>query len=200
VGSGDGVADGLRAVGYSVEELTEQDLASGDLTRFDAIVMGIRAYNTHPRLLALHDPLMAYVAQGGRLLVQYNTNSRWDPLQGNIGPKPFQISRARVTDETAEMVPTNPAHPGLLQPNKLGPEDFAGWVQERGLYFADSWDPSYEVLFSAHDPGEEPLAGSTLLMRHGEGVFVYTGLSFFRQLPAGVPGAYRLLANLLALP
>jgi LmbE family N-acetylglucosaminyl deacetylase len=199
-GSGDTVADGLRAVGYSVEELSEQDLAAGDLSRLDAIVMGIRAYNTHPRLLALHGPLMAYVAQGGRLLVQYNTNTRWDPLQGEIGPKPFQISRARVTDETAEMVPTDPAHPALLSPNKLGPEDFAGWVQERGLYFADSWDPSYEVLFASHDPGEEPLLGSTLVTRHGEGVFVYTGLSFFRQLPAGVPGAYRLLANLLAMP
>jgi LmbE family N-acetylglucosaminyl deacetylase len=199
-GSGDSVADGLRAVGYAVEELSEQDLAAGQLSRFDAIVMGIRAYNTHPRLLALHGPLMAYVADGGRLLVQYNTNNRFDPLQGEIGPWPFQISRARVTDETAEMLPTDPAHPALLSPNKLGPQDFAGWVQERGLYFADAWDPSYEPLFSAHDPGEEPLLGSTLLARHGEGVFVYTGLSFFRQLPAGVPGAYRLLANLLAVP
>lgn len=199
-GSGDGVADALRGVGYAVEELTEQSIAAGDLGRFDAIVMGIRAYNTHPRLLALHGPLMTYVAAGGRLIVQYNTNNRFDPLEGAIGPAPFQISRKRVTDETAAMVPVDPAHPALHAPNALAEVDFEGWVQERGLYFADAWDEAYQPLFTLHDPGEEPLSGSTLIARHGEGVFVYTGLSFFRQLPAGVPGAYRLLANLLAMP
>lgn len=198
-GSGDAVPDGLRAVGYTVEELGEDDLLGSDLSRFDAIVMGIRAYNTRPRLLAMHEPLMRYVAGGGRLLVQYNTNNRFDPLAGGIGPAPFAIGRERVTDETAEMTAPNPAHPALVGPNVLGPADFEGWVQERGLYFAESWDPAYETLFSAHDPGEAPLLGSTLVAHHGEGVFVYTGLSFFRQLPAGVPGAYRLLANLLAL-
>ncbi len=181
------------------EPLDEEAIVAGDLGRFDAVVMGIRAYNTRPRLMALHEPLMAYVAGGGRLVVQYNTNNRFDPLRGAIGPRPFQISRLRVTDETAPMVAVNPEHPALVGPNRLGPADFDGWVQERGLYFADQWDPAYEVLFAAHDPGEEPLQGGTLISHHGEGVFVYTGLSFFRQLPAGVPGAYRLLANLLAL-
>jgi hypothetical protein len=199
VGSGDAVPDGLRAAGYAVEELTDEALASGDLGRFDAVVVGIRAYNTRPRLLALHGPLMAYVAGGGRLVVQYNTNNRFDPLAGPIGPYPFQIGRGRVTDETAALVPADPQHPLLHAPNALGPADFEGWVQERGLYFAETWDPAYEAVFAAADPGEEPLRGSTLVARHGRGVFVYTGLSFFRQLPAGVPGAYRLLANLLAL-
>ncbi|MGK0360003.1 MAG: hypothetical protein ACI9U2_002309, partial [Bradymonadia bacterium] len=198
-GSGDVVADALRAVGYSVEEIDAGDIAAGKLSRFNAIVMGIRAYNKEPRLMALHAQLMAYVDAGGRLLVQYNTNNRFNPIEGLIGPQAFHISRKRVTDETAAMTPVDPKHPALNAPNSLGDADFAGWVQERGLYFADTWDAAYQPIFSAHDDGEEPLKGSTLVARHGKGVFVYTGISFFRQLPAGVPGAYRLLANLLAL-
>jgi hypothetical protein len=198
-GSGDAVPDGLAAVGYSVETLDASAIAAGDLSRFDAIVVGIRAYNTEPRLLALHEPLMRYVAGGGRLVVQYNTNNRFDPLAGGMGPFPFAIGRGRVTDETAAIVPTDPGDPVWTTPNLLGPADFEGWVQERGLYFAEEWDPAYTPLFSASDPGEAPILGGTLVARHGQGVFVYTGLSFFRQLPAGVPGAYRLLANLLAL-
>ena len=198
-GSGDVVADALRAVGYTVEEIDAGDIAAGKLNRFNAIVMGIRAYNKEPRLMALHAQLMAYVDAGGRLLVQYNTNNRFNPLEGLIGPHPFHISRKRVTDETAKMTPVDPKHPALTTPNALGEADFAGWVQERGLYFADTWDAKYQPIFSANDAGEEPLKGSTLVARHGKGVFVYTGISFFRQLPAGVPGAYRLLANLLAL-
>lgn len=191
-GPGDAVADGLRAMGYRVEELTDEQLA-GDLSRFDAIVTGIRAYNTRPRLLALHERLMAYVAGGGRLVVQYNTNNRFDPLSGPIGPHPFEIGRGRVTDETAAVTGELPG------PNAVVPADLDGWVQERGLYFASTWDPAYEAPLAMADPGEEPQRGALLIAHHGEGVFVYTGLSFFRQLPAGVPGAYRLLANLLAL-
>lgn len=198
-GSGDVVADALRAVGYTVEEIDAGDIAAGNLSRFNAIVMGIRAYNKEPRLMALHAQLMAYVKAGGRLMVQYNTNNRFNPLEGLIGPHPFNISRKRVTDETAKMTPVDPSHPALNTPNQLTDADFAGWVQERGLYFADTWDEKYQPIFSANDAGEDPLQGSTLVARHGEGVFVYTGISFFRQLPAGVPGAYRLLANLLAL-
>ncbi|MEZ4234733.1 MAG: PIG-L family deacetylase [Myxococcota bacterium] len=199
-GSGDTVPDALRAVGYTVEEIDEQAVLSGDLSRFDAVVMGIRAYNTHPRLLtALREPLMAYVGGGGRLVVQYNTNNGFNPLEAEIGPYPLHIGRGRVTDEAAEMVPVDPASPVLTTPNALGPDDFSGWVQERGLYFAEDWDPRYTPVFSANDPGEAPLQGSTLVAHYGDGVFVYTGLSLFRQLPAGVPGGYRLLANLLAL-
>ncbi|MCA9525631.1 MAG: PIG-L family deacetylase, partial [Myxococcales bacterium] len=198
-GPGDKVAQALRQVGYQVEEIDEDAIATGDLRRFDAVVMGIRAYNTRPRLLALHGPLMAYVEGGGRLIVQYNTNNRFNPLKAEIGPEPFEITRDRVTDEAATMEPVDPAHPALTTPNRLGPADFAGWVQERGLYFAANWGPAYRPIFRAHDAGEPPLEGGLLVARHGKGVFVYTGLAFFRQLPAGVPGAYRLFANLLAL-
>lgn len=198
-GPGDKVAEALRLVGYTVEEIDVDAVAEGDLSRFDAIVTGIRAYNKHPRLMALHDRLMAYVSGGGRLIVQYNTNNRFNPLEGAIGPHPFTITRDRITDETAALTPVDPKHPALTTPNRLGPADFAGWVQERGLYFAGEIDPKYQRVFRGHDPGEDPLDGSLLVARHGEGVFVYSGLSFFRQLPAGVPGAFRLFANLLAL-
>ncbi len=198
-GSGDTVAESLDAVGYTVETLDEATIDGGDLSRFDAIVLGIRAYNTRPGLVRLHAPLMDYVAAGGRLIVQYNTNSRWRTLEGPIGPHPFHISRDRVTDEAAPLRFVDPDHRVLQHPNPIGAADLQGWVQERGLYFADSWDPAYETVFSANDPGEAPTEGALLIAQHGEGVFVYTGLSFFRQLPAGVPGATRLFANLLAL-
>jgi hypothetical protein len=141
---------------------------------------------------------MAYVEAGGTLVVQYNTNSRLAPLTIPLGPWPFNISQQRVTDETAAVTFTAPKHAAVTTPNALGPTDFEGWVQERGLYFADTFDPRYQTVFTMHDPGEAPLAGSLLIARHGKGTFVYTGLAFFRQLPAGVPGAYRLFANLLA--
>ncbi|HEY7375493.1 MAG TPA: PIG-L family deacetylase, partial [Polyangia bacterium] len=135
---------------------------------------------------------------GGTLVVQYNTNNRIGPLTAPLGPWPFDIGQKRVTDETAAVGLLSPRHPALTTPNALGPRDFDGWVQERGLYFADKWDPRYETPIAMHDPSEAPLAGSLLWARHGKGTFVYTGLAFFRQLPAGVPGAYRLFANLLA--
>src|SRR5262249_18347570 len=115
-----------------------------------------------------------------------------------VGPYPLEISRDRVTDENAKMTFVVPDHPQLRAPNRIGPEDFEGWVQERGIYFAGKWDKRYQPLFSASDPGEAPVLGSTLVARHGKGRFVYTGLVFFRELPAGVPGAYRLFVNLLA--
>ena len=133
-------------------------------------------------------------------MVQYNTNNRWRKLEHPVGPFPFTIGRARVTDENAPMTAlVDSEHPALTTPNAITEADYRGWVQERGLYFAVDWDPRYTPLLSIADPGEAPLHGSTLIAEHGEGVFVYTGLSFFRQLPAGVPGAYRLFANLLAL-
>jgi LmbE family N-acetylglucosaminyl deacetylase len=199
-GSGDKVPETLRQAGYTVEIIDEETIAGGDLKRFDALVAGIRAYNTKPRLLALHPQLMAYVKGGGRLIVQYNTNNRFNPLKAEIGPEPFEITRDRVTDETAELVAIDPKHPLLTSPNVLGPADFAGWVQERGLYFAGKWGPGYQAIFRANDPGEAPLEGGLIVAKHGKGVFVYTGLALWRQLPAGVPGALRLFANLLANP
>jgi hypothetical protein len=132
-------------------------------------------------------------------VVQYNTNNRLAKLEGGLGPLPFDIGRDRVTDETAPVAFEQPKHPVLNHPNKITAADFEGWVQERGLYFASSWDKGYETPLAMADPGEgSPSKGSLLFARHGKGTFVYTGLAFFRQLPAGVPGAYRLFANLIA--
>ncbi|MEQ1565414.1 MAG: PIG-L family deacetylase [Myxococcota bacterium] len=199
-GTGDVVPEALRAMGYSVELLTDDQIAQGDLSRFDAVVTGVRAFNTRPRLFALNDVFTAYVAGGGHLVVQYVTSNGWEPLAGPVGPLPLTIGRGRVTDEAAALRALDPTHPVLTGPNPLGPADFDGWVQERGLYFAETWDPGYQPVFAARDPGEEEQLGSLLVAHHGSGVYVYTGLALFRQLPAGVPGAYRLLANLLATP
>jgi len=197
-GSGDSVAEDLAHVGLKVVELDEPTLRDGDLSRFAAIVVGIRAYNTRPAVRAANARLMEYVAAGGVVVAQYNTNSRPGPLEGTLGPYPLEIGRERVTDEKAKMEPVDPKNPLLKQPNAIGPADFEGWVQERGIYFGVKWDAKYQPLFKVADPGEEPLLGSVLVARHGKGRFVYTGLVFFRELPAGVPGAYRLLANLLS--
>ena len=198
-GAGDEVAESLRAVGYDVTILGEEDITPASLKRFDAILIGVRAFNTRPWLWARQATLLSWTAGGGTLIAQYNTNSRWSKLAGNIGPKPLTIGRGRVTDETATMTAIDPKHPALNRPNRLGPADFAGWVQERGLYFAKRWDSGCSPIFSLADPGATPQRGGLLVCGHGKGTFVYTGLAFFRQLPAGVPGAYRLLANLIAL-
>jgi LmbE family N-acetylglucosaminyl deacetylase len=197
-GSGDTVADDLAHVGLTVEVIDEDKLRTGDLSRYRAIVVGIRAYNTRDVLRNVHERLMHYVENGGTLIVQYNTNNRLAPLEIPIGPFPLTIGRDRVTDENAAMVAVNPQHPVLLTPNRIGADDFTGWVQERGLYYAESWDQRYEPIFRAADPGEPPLLGGLLVAPYGRGRYVYTGLGFFRQLPAGVPGAYRLFANLIA--
>jgi hypothetical protein len=197
-GSGDTVPEDLAHVGVKVEELDDDTLRARDLDRFAAIVVGIRAYNTREAVRASHARLMDYVKRGGVVVVQYVTNNRLSPLQGPIGPCPIEIGRDRITDETAAMVPVDPKHPLLRGPNAVGAADYTGWVQERGIYFATTWDECYEPLFELADPGEQPLRGGTLVAKHGKGRYVYTGLAFFRQLPAGVPGAYRLFANLIA--
>jgi LmbE family N-acetylglucosaminyl deacetylase len=197
-GAGDEVAQSLERVGYEVVFLDEVALTSAPLGGFDAIVMGVRAFNTNERLQFHHGRLMDYVKAGGTLVVQYNTSNRLSSVAGSIGPLPFDIGRDRVTDETAAVHFQEPQHPLLTFPNRLGPADFEGWVQERGLYFASSWDKGYQAPLSIADPGESASRGSLIVTRHGKGAFIYTGLAFFRQLPAGVPGAYRLFANLVA--
>ncbi len=199
-GSGDSVAEDLHHVGAAVELVDDDVLRAGDLYRYAAILVGIRAYNTRPALRAAHERLMRYVEGGGTVVVQYVTSSNWDRLDTPIGPYPLEIGRDRITDETAEMIALQADHPLLAAPNRITAADFEGWVQERGLYFATKWDERYQPLFEAADPGEGKLRGSTLVARHGRGRYVYTGLAFFRQLRAGVPGAYRLLSNLVARP
>lgn len=197
MGSGDGIPDMLRPLGYRVDLLGDEELATADLSAYDAVVVGIRAFNTRPRLAQLKARILDYVAAGGTEVVLYDTDQGL--VTPVLGPFPFTVGRERVTDEEARMALLLPDHPVLSRPNRIGPADFEGWVQERGLYFAQDWDPRYAAPLACADPGEKPLAGSLVAARHGKGWYAYTGLAFFRQLPEGVPGAYRLFANLLAL-
>jgi hypothetical protein len=196
-GAGDATPEALGLLGYTVSTLTSDDLTSAGLAGLDAVVLGIRSFNTQPELMARRAALADYAAGGGVVIVQYLTTAQLPP--GDFGPYPLRISRDRVTDETAAVTLLAPEHPALRGPNRITAADFDGWVQERGLYFANPWDAAYEPLLGMADPGETMTRGSLLVARHGEGWFVYTGLSLFRQLPVGVPGAYRLLANLVSL-
>jgi hypothetical protein len=197
-GAGDEVAQSLRQAGYDVTSLNDDAIEGGQLSTYDAIVTGIRAFNTSRHLAALMPRLLAYVEGGGTLVVQYNTNTLLNALTAAIGPYPFTIGEDRVCEEDAEVRLRDPEHPVFTRPNRIGPADFTGWVQERGLCFSTSWDKHYTSLISLHDAGEPPRDGGLLVTTHGAGRLVYTGLAFFRQLPAGVPGAYRLFANLMA--
>ncbi|TVR36534.1 MAG: PIG-L family deacetylase [Cryomorphaceae bacterium] len=196
-GSGDDVPKALRAMGFEVNLIAPEDLGGTDLSVYDAIITGIRAYNVHNALEGVNHHLHEYVRQGGNLVVQYCVS--FGLVTEDIGPYRFRISRDRVTDEEAQATILAKKHPLLNHPNKIVNEDFDNWVQERGLYFSDDWDEAFTPLIAWKDPGEkEPLKGGLIAARHGEGMFIYTGIAFFRQLPAGVPGAYRLLANLVA--
>lgn len=196
-GAGDSIPEALGRIGYAVDTLTEADMDSAELSKYDAIILGIRAVNTNNRIGFYLPALFEYSAQGGVVILQYNTNRSLQT--DDFAPYPITISRDRVTDEFAEMRFLAPEHPVMHFPNQITSSDFDGWVQERGLYFADAWDPVYRPIFSANDLGEAPVDGGLLIAEHGEGFFVYTGLSWFRQLPAGVPGAYRIFANLVSL-
>lgn len=195
MGAGDEVAEYLSQVGFAVLNINETNFSEVDMSQLDAILIGIRALNTEkwlvPKLPALHK----YAEDGGNLIVQYQTT--WGLLTDNFGPYPLEIGRGRVTEEDAEMKVLTKNEPVLNVPNELTPVDFDNWVQERGLYFAEEWDDHYRPVFKAHDTGEDDLQGMLLIADHGKGAFIYTGISFFRQLPAGVPGAYRLLTNLI---
>jgi LmbE family N-acetylglucosaminyl deacetylase len=198
-GAADRVPEALRAVGIPVTLLEGRDLEIGDLSRFDVIVVGVRAYEVSPALLRANSRLREWVERGGTLIVQYQ---QYDFVAGaGYAPRKLEIARPhdRVTDESAPVTVLVPDHPALTTPNRIVGEDWSGWVQERGLYFARSWDPAYQALLATADPGGPEQRGVLLVAPVGKGTFVYTGLAFFRQLPAGVPGAYRLFANLLAL-
>jgi hypothetical protein len=206
MGAGDTIPEALEQMGAQVALLSETDLASGDLSGFDAIVTGVRALNTRPDLLAASERLLNYVEKGGTLVMQYNTAAfgfgrgrRGErPESPSLSPYEMTPSNERVTDETAEVSFPIPGHSLLQAPNRITRNDFEGWVQERGLYFMTEWDKHFDAVLSCHDPGEPPQLGGMLYARYGEGVFVFTGYAWFRQLPAGVPGAYRIFANLVS--
>lgn len=196
-GAGDVVPTSLRQIGYTVVELSDDDITPEKLQNFDAVVLGIRAYNTNDRAKFYQNNLHNYVKNGGTLIVQYNT-SRGVKVE-EVAPYPLKLSRDRVTDENSEVRILNPTHELLNYPNKISKEDFNGWVQERGLYFPDEWDANFESILSMNDKNETPKNGSILVAKYGDGNFIYTGLSFFRELPAGVSGAYKLFANMLSI-
>jgi LmbE family N-acetylglucosaminyl deacetylase len=197
MGAGDKIPESLTGVGYNVTLLEATDLPNLDLDKYNAIVIGIRAYNTLESLKLYNQHLFDYAHRGGTVITQYNTSRRLN--FDDLAPYPIKLFRGRVTDENAEMRILQPDHKVLNYPNKITSEDFEGWVQERGLYFAEEWAPEYKAIFSCYDKDEDPLDGSMLIAEHGDGYFVYTSLSWFRELPAGVPGAYRIFANMLAL-
>jgi LmbE family N-acetylglucosaminyl deacetylase len=196
-GAGDDIPAALEQIGYAVKVLGPADVTAANMKQFNAVVLGVRLYNTQDRITAFVPELLEYVKDGGVVVAQYNTTAELKTKE--IGPYPLEISRDRVTDETAEVRMLAPEHPVLNLPNKITGKDFEGWVQERGLYFPNKWDQAWTPILSCHDPNEKPMDGGLLVAKSGKGYFVYTGYSWFRELPAGVPGAYRIFANLISL-
>lgn len=199
MGAGDAVPESLEAIGYTVHRLEVEDINSEALQGMDAVVLGIRAYNVLDDLPFKNPVLLEYVAQGGTMITQYNTSGRGPRDFSSLSPYALQISRDRVSDENAKVSLLATDHPVLNFPNKITEADFEGWVQERGLYFPDSWDGHFTPILGMNDPGESRKDGSLLVAPYGEGHYIYTGLSFFRELPAGVPGAYKLFTNMLSI-
>jgi LmbE family N-acetylglucosaminyl deacetylase len=197
-GAGDKVPQALEQMGYKVVMLKPADCTVANLKQFDAVITGVRAYNVNEWLSNSYDALMQYVKDGGVLLTQYNTSNTIGPVKAKMSPYPFNISRSRVTDEDATVNFLLPGHPALNYPNKITQKDFEGWVQERSIYNAENIDGNFQRILSMKDPNENEQDGSLIIANYGKGRFVYTGLVFFRELPAAVPGAYRLFANLIA--
>ena len=196
-GAGDSLADDIEKMGYKVRMLDESKLGGGALNGLDAIIIGVRAFNVNDGIAAAIPQLFDYVEQGGTMIIQYN---RPDGLKTpELTPYHLRISHDRVTDERSEVTFLTPDSPVLTTPNRITQDDFQGWVQERGLYFPDEWDSHFTPILECHDPGEQKKRGALLVAHYGKGYVIYTGLSFFRQLPAGVKGAYRLMANLISI-
>jgi LmbE family N-acetylglucosaminyl deacetylase len=196
IGAGDKVPEALEQMGYEVTLLTEKEMARNNLQQYDVIMTGVRAFNTNEWMNKYYDKLMQYVENGGNYIVQY---SQANNIRAKIGPYNFVVSGKRITDENAAVTFLKPEHPVLNFPNKITQEDFKGWIQERSIYHADNLDAHYETIFRMNDPNEQPDDGSLVIAKYGKGFFTYTGLVFFRELPVGVPGAYSLLANIIAL-
>jgi hypothetical protein len=196
-GSGDDVPASLENLGISVHYLAQEDLASGDLTKYNVILVGVRAYAVRPDLRTYNGRLMNYVKNGGSVVVQYQTPE----FDHNFGPYPYVMTNnpEEVTDEHSTVTILDPANPLMKWPNAITPKDFDGWIEERGSKFLQTWDSHYQALLETHDPGQEPQKGGFVVARYGTGVYVYTAYAFYRELPLGVPGAYRIFANLVSI-
>jgi LmbE family N-acetylglucosaminyl deacetylase len=198
MGSGDDIPKSLEQIGYQVTMLSDEEIENADLSQYDVIITGIRAYNTRESLAKNHQRIMDFIKAGGTVIDQYNTT--WGLPMENIGPYPFHISHDRITVEEAPVKFVDPNQPLLNYPNHITQKDFDGWIQERGLYFPNEWDTTnYQTVISSHDPGEAPTSGAILYAKYGNGHYIYSGLSWFRELPAGVAGAYRLFVNLISV-
>jgi hypothetical protein len=195
MGSGDKIPELLRDLGFNVDVYTKEPLTTDLLQNYDVVIAGIRAYNTYQRLSTDHKNILEYVENGGTLIVQYNTTG---DLITNPSPYKLAISRDRVTEEDSPVSIIDPNNSLMNYPFKITQTDFDGWTQERGLYFPNEWDEKFVPVLEIHDKGEDPKKGSLLITKYGKGNFIYTGLSFFRQLPAGIEGAYNLFINLLS--
>lgn len=197
IGAGDEVGKNLENIGYQITYINPHEISVENLNKFDAVILGIRAFNTIEELKFKNKELFQYVSNGGNLIVQYNTTNGL--LTKEVAPYELVISRDRVTNEKAKITFLNPNHPVLNAPNKITTKDFENWIQEQGLYYPNKWSTSFTPILSAADEGENQKEGALLIAKHGKGNYIYTGLSFFRELPEGVSGAYRLLANLISL-
>ena len=196
MGSGDDGPQALEQLGVNVKLIRPSELASGDLSIYDTIILGIRVYEVNEDVMANNKRLLDYVSNGGTLIVQYN---KQEFVNGNFAPYPVKMARAdRVTDETAPITILEPNHPLFNFPNKITEADWKGWVQERGLYFLSEWDPHYTPLLASSDDPGTSLKGGQLIAEYGKGSYIFTGYAWFRQFPSGVPGAYRLFANLVS--
>jgi hypothetical protein len=197
-GSGDDVPASLEHLGVKVEFLATQDITGGDLSKYDAILLGVRAYAARLELATSNARLLDYVKNGGVVMVQYNTPE----YDHNFGPYPYAMGNnpEEVTDEASKINILAPTNPLFGWPNQITEKDFAGWVEERGSKWLRTWDPQYEALLETHDAGQEPQKGGLLYARYGKGVYIYNAYAFYRQLPEGVPGAYRIFANMISLP
>lgn len=198
-GAGDDIPQALEQIGYQVTLLGDRDMTAERLKTFDAVILGVRAYNTLDRMPVYQNHLMKYVEEGGTLIVQFNTRHRLKVPSEEIGPYPFTLSRDRVTVEEAPVTIIAPDHKVMNEPNKITASDFDGWVQERGLYFPNEWSDEYTAILSCNDPDEPARQGGLLVAQYGKGYYVYSGYSWFRELPAGVAGAYRVFANMISL-
>ena len=198
-GAGDKIPESLQQIGYNVETIAVNNISAANLKKYDAVVVGIRAYNVVNELKFKQRFLLDYVKDGGNLIIQYNTAGRNGLGLDNLAPYPMELSRDRVTDEFAQVNIIAKDHPLVNSPNKIEATDFDNWVQERGLYFPNKWGNEFTPIFSMADKGESAKKGSLIVAKYGKGNYIYTGISFFRELPAGVPGAYKLFANMLSL-
>jgi hypothetical protein len=191
----------LKALGVNAKELKIDDI-NADLTSFDTIIIDNRGYEIHPELIAANDKLLKFVEDGGTLIVFYHKTNEWNPderrKRPQLAPYPIILGDDRVTEENAPVKFLQPGHPMLNFPNRITQSDFVGWIQERGLYFPREWDPKYTALFSTHDTGEPPLNGGLLVARYGKGNYIYTSMVWYRQLRAGVPGGYKVFANMIS--